>query len=177
MVKHHYKMTGWNRHRLSTICLNLSLSGWTDLSIWSSKKQICAQITSKSHNLQNAKGVKGTSRQWLIKGFVMSEKKTGKSNHVLDCLWSCGTWRRYIDLIKTQQKLYARSHTFYLESVSFSVSIKIPLTTHNWQKWKRVFLTCPCHKIYRDEAVRLKSCKYTWKITIFVKMWNLRQFR
>ena len=21
------------------------------------------------------------------------------------------------------------------------------LTAHNWQKWKRVFLTCPCHKI------------------------------
>ena len=51
------------------------------------------------------------------------------------------------------------------------------LTAHNWQKWKRVFLTCPCHKIYRDEAVGLKSCKYTWKITIFVKMWNLGQYR
>ena len=43
------------------------------------------------------------------------------------------------------------------------------LTAHNWQKRKRVFLTCPYHKIYRDEAVGLKSCKYTWKITIFVK--------
>ena len=51
------------------------------------------------------------------------------------------------------------------------------LTAHNWQKWKRVFLTCPCHEIYRDEAVGLKSCKYTWKITIFVKMWNLGQYR
>ena len=43
-------------------------------------------------------------------------------------------------------------------------------------KWKRVFLTCPCHKIYRDEAVCLKNCKYTWKIMIFVKMWNLGQY-
>ena len=51
------------------------------------------------------------------------------------------------------------------------------LTAHNWQKWKRIFLTCPCHKIDRDEAVGLKSCKYTWKITIFVKMWNLGQYR
>ena len=51
------------------------------------------------------------------------------------------------------------------------------LTAHNWQKWKRVFLTCPCHTIYGDEAVSLKSCKYTWKITIFVKMWNLGQYR
>ena len=40
------------------------------------------------------------------------------------------------------------------------------LTAHNWQKWKRVFLTCPCHEIYRDEAVGLKSYKYAWKITI-----------
>ena len=51
------------------------------------------------------------------------------------------------------------------------------LTAHNWQKRKRVFLTCPCHKIYRDEAVGLKSCKCTWKIMIFVKMWNLGQYR
>ena len=50
------------------------------------------------------------------------------------------------------------------------------LTGGNWQKWKRVFLTCPCHKIYRDEAVGLKSCKNTWKITIFVKMLNLGQY-
>ena len=47
------------------------------------------------------------------------------------------------------------------------------LTGGNCQKWKRVFLTCPCHEIYRDEAVGLKSCKHTWKITIFVKMWNI----
>ena len=50
------------------------------------------------------------------------------------------------------------------------------LTGGNWQKWKRVFLTCPCHEIYRDEAVGLKSWKNTWKITIFVKMWNLGQY-
>ena len=51
------------------------------------------------------------------------------------------------------------------------------LTAHNWQKWKRVFLTCPCCEIYMDEAVGLKSYKYTWKITIYVNMWNLGQFR
>ena len=55
--------------------------------------------------------------------------------------------------------------------------INLILTGGNWQKWKRVFLTCPCHEIYRDEAVGLKSCKNTWKITIFVKMWNLGQYR
>ena len=32
----------------------------------------------------------------------------------------------------------------------------------------------PAIKIYRDEADGLKSCKYTWKITILiVKMWNM----
>ena len=51
------------------------------------------------------------------------------------------------------------------------------LTAHNWQKWKRVFLTYPRHEIYRDEAVGLKSRKYTWKIMIYVSMWNLGQFR
>ena len=59
---------------------------------------------------------------------------------------------------------------------SRSNSIFIFLTAHNWQKWKRVFLICHCHKIYRAEAVGLKSCKYIWKITILVKMWNLGQY-
>ena len=35
----------------------------------------------------------------------------------------------------------------------------------------------PAIKIYRDEAVGLKSCKYTWEITKFVKMGNLGQYR
>ena len=33
------------------------------------------------------------------------------------------------------------------------------------------------HEIYRDKAVGLKSCKFTLKITIYVNMWNLGQFR
>ena len=75
----------------------------------------------------------------------------------------------------------ARQHSFgYVNSkrLSWSEVIELQkLTGGNWQKWKRVFLTCPCHEIYRDEAVGLKSCKNTWKITIFVKMWNLGQYR
>ena len=51
------------------------------------------------------------------------------------------------------------------------------LTPHNWQKWKRVFLTCSCHKIYRVEAVGLKTSNYTWKNMFFANMWNLGQFR
>ena len=60
---------------------------------------------------------------------------------------------------------------------SIMTRVKLDLTGGNWQKWKRVFLTCPCHEIYRDEADGLKSCKNTWKIMIFVKMWNLGQNR
>ena len=60
---------------------------------------------------------------------------------------------------------------------AFSYDTDLWLTGGNWQKWKRVFLTCPCHKIYRDEAIGLKSCKCTWKITKFVKMGNLGQYR
>ena len=53
------------------------------------------------------------------------------------------------------------------------------LMAHNWQKWKRVFLICPWHKIYRVEAVGLKSSNYTFKIMVLVNtvnMWNLGQF-
>ena len=39
-------------------------------------------------------------------------------------------------------------------------------TAHNWQKWKSTYLTCPCHEMYRVEAVGLKNSSYTLKITI-----------
>ena len=55
--------------------------------------------------------------------------------------------------------------------------VKQPLTAHNWQKWKSIFLTCHCHKIYGVEAVGLKKSNYTFKNTMFVIMWNLGQFR
>ena len=35
--------------------------------------------------------------------------------------------------------------------MSLNISETHPgLTAHNWQKWKRVFLTCPCHEIYEN---------------------------
>ena len=37
------------------------------------------------------------------------------------------------------------------------------LTAHSWQKWKSTFLTCPCHEIYREEAVGVKNSNYTKK--------------
>ena len=41
---------------------------------------------------------------------------------------------------------------------------------------KSTFFTCPRYKMYRVEAGNLKRFTYTYKITIFVSMWNLRLF-
>ena len=41
------------------------------------------------------------------------------------------------------------------------------LTGHNWQKWKRVFLTRLGHEIYKVETVVLKISNYALKIIIF----------
>ena len=80
-------------------------------------------------------------------------------------------------LLSGWKKMAIPSLSDFWMSIGKEGSKHASLTGGNWQKWKRVFLTCPCHKIYRDEAIGLKSCKNTWKITMFVKMWNLRQYR
>ena len=43
-------------------------------------------------------------------------------------------------------------------------------------KMKEYSWHVPAIKFIGDEVVVLKTCKYTWKITIFVKMWNLGQY-
>ena len=59
---------------------------------------------------------------------------------------------------------------FELYCIQNSLPIHL-LTAHNWQKWKSTFLTCPCHKIYREEAVGPIIQKVPiLKITIFVNM-------
>ena len=97
-------------------------------------------------------------------------------------------WENLFIYVNANLKLYSRSGqdekvdkgSFYginalFNRFSKNVTPKVfrqscTLTTHSWQKWKRVFLTCPCHEIYRDEAVGLlKSSKYTWKIMIFLQ--------
>ena len=82
---------------------------------------------------------------------------------------------RYTNVFRFGRSWILR-HTIQRWAIN-SVSHLVLLTAHNWQNWKRVFLTCPCHENYRGEAAGLKSCKYTWKNTIYVTMWNLRQFR
>ena len=52
----------------------------------------------------------------------------------------------------------------------------VPLTAHNWQKWKKYILTFPCHKIYRVDTDGLSISNYTLNITIFVNIWNLGTF-
>ena len=53
---------------------------------------------------------------------------------------------------------------FGLSKLEFKI-----LMAHNWQKLKIVFFACPCHKIYRVEAVKSKNVQYcyTWKIIMF----------
>ena len=50
------------------------------------------------------------------------------------------------------------------------------LTAHNWKKMKGTLLTCPCHKLYRVEAVGRSIANYAWKIKIFMIMWNWGYF-
>ena len=43
----------------------------------------------------------------------------------------------------------------------FNINV-ILLTAHNWQKWTSRFLTCPSHKIYRENAVGQKNSNNTF---------------
>ena len=43
--------------------------------------------------------------------------------------------------------------------IIFKKVTQLHLTAHNWQKWKSIFLTCPCYEIYRVETVDLKKQK------------------
>ena len=66
-------------------------------------------------------------------------------------------------------KLLATAEAYFVFFVShlFEYEMRMCLTAHNWQKWKSTFLTCPCHKIYRVEAVGLKNSNYTYKFYDF----------
>ena len=47
------------------------------------------------------------------------------------------------------------------------IYIFLCLTAHNWQNWKRVFLTCPCYEIYKDESKKLQ---------IYLKNYDVREY-
>ena len=59
----------------------------------------------------------------------------------------------------------------------YLISVHVFLRHITAQKWKGRFLTGSCHKIYRVEVVGLSTSNYTFKIPIFVNMWNLGPFR
>ena len=80
-------------------------------------------------------------------------------------------------LVNVLDYMYATAQKYrHIFKLLLSYLIKIlqyftSLMGGNWQKWKRVFLTCPCRKIHRDEAVGLKNL---WKWEIWgsiVKIW------
>ena len=119
-----------------------------------------------------------------------TKKNSGAPTALVQCPLVAITRHNFFNIFQMECFSAVTFAMGYQKNMNFLMIIKIfknlkkkvkpdwsPLTGGNWQKWKRVFLTCPCHEIYRDEAVGLKSCKNTWKITIFVKMWNLGQYR
>ena len=80
----------------------------------------------------------------------------------LVCKWNYGHFCKHSILQKWNTCCCCQCIIYNFVAIwfrEFGPSVK--LTAHNWQKWKRVFLTCPCHKIYRVEAVGLKRCNYT----------------
>ena len=127
-------------------------------------------------------GEKNTLNMWILLCKWYPNYKYKWKNWILQVLWmdelsSCYSLSTYSfsSLCRYTGIRIATMIPEKLVGCSFKGLAEQLLTGGNWQKWKRVFLTCPCHTIYRDEAVGLKSCKYTWKITKFVKMGNLGQ--
>ena len=74
-------------------------------------------------------------------------------------LGKCALWRRVTNGCKKNSII----EIFDIKSGS------MPLTAHNWQKWKSTFLTCSCYKIYREEAVGQKKKK---KIQLYLKNYD-----
>ena len=57
-------------------------------------------------------------------------------------------------------------------------NVSLTQLIYTWQKWKKVYsLDVPAMKILGKKRIGLKSSNCTLKITIFVNMWNLGQFR
>ena len=83
------------------------------------------------------------------------------------------------EYFRTKNTLWVKDNQYPLVNINCTIGwnahIYAPmvLTAHNWHNWKRVFLSCYCHEIYRVEAVSLKVSKFwdyvgfgsiSWKI-------------
>ena len=68
------------------------------------------------------------------------------------------------------------THSLLMFDIRVLARCRSYLMAHNWQKWKSRFLSCPCHKIYREEAVGLKNLNHTLKKCDFcqyMKFWTM----
>ena len=86
-------------------------------------------------------------------------------------------FKRVTTLSKDESNFKIVDSTFQKKVTTIKNSKCLTLLNDSQLAKMKVFLTCHFHEIYRDKAVGLKSCKYTWKNTIYVNMWNLGQFR
>ena len=57
-----------------------------------------------------------------------------------------------------------------IDETSIFAKINCTLTGHNWQNWKRAFLSCYCYEIYSVQALGLKTFQ------LYLKIYNLGQF-
>ena len=118
---------------------------------------ILSSIVTKNWIKHENSTIGATLKTWIrnikrTKVVTSVEILSRKSMLVLCCVW--------------ESLLSPLSDLEQLENLCVRVKV------HNCQKWKSRFFKWPCHKIYRVEAVS----NYTFKITIFVSMWNLEHF-
>ena len=75
-----------------------------------------------------------------------------------------------IELYQEDAILYLLDRKLHSVAGIFMVSLEHDFNGSQLAKIISRFLTCPCHKIHREEAVGRKSSNYTLKIVIFVNM-------
>ena len=116
---------------------------------------------------QNTSNLQDTIQDWLgtVRGNHPNSCETYCDIHVQ--VWITYTWDPWFNII------FERGFLCPLQKMDFLLWFK---GSHTLPKMKSRFLTCPCHKIDRVEAVGLFLSIYTFKIKIFVSMWNLEQF-
>ena len=92
-------------------------------------------------------------------------------------------WLNQFNVIKNKNKKQQPSVRYrnLIQSVS-DIYVIIPVKglqlkneKKKKEKKKKRFLTCPCHKL-KGRICWLISSNYTFKIMIFVSMWNFGQF-
>ena len=94
-------------------------------------------------------------------------KLFNKSKELFEPIAKCHVWKNY------------HHPNWALNTCAYFIDLAIFFwATNSWKlaKMKSRFLTCPCHKIYRVEAVDLSLFNYTLKLPISANMLNLGKF-